>query len=82
MQVPIAQLLSTYISSITEGKYEIRVTTSDLQNAATHAQVSITVYGEKGNSGKLPLGSSGPDSSQWDRGKVYTDTVSPTDNAL
>ena len=65
-----------FLFPFTEGKYDIRVTTSDLQNAATHAQVSLTVYGEKGNSGILALGGAGPDSHHWERGEVFTDMVS------
>lgn len=33
------------------------VTTNELPSAGTEAQVNITVYGHKGNSGPIPLGS-------------------------
>ena len=57
----------------TEGRWKIRLETSDLHNAATHAQVYITVYGKKKDgtvldSGKLKLGSGTKDSMDFFQG--------------
>ncbi|ELT98105.1 hypothetical protein CAPTEDRAFT_225952 [Capitella teleta] len=38
-----------------EGEWKVWVTTNELPSAGTQAHVSITVYGNKGNSGPLPL---------------------------
>ena len=39
-----------------EGKWKVWVTTSDQPSAGTDAQVTLTVYGSRGNSGPIPLG--------------------------
>ncbi|ESO92329.1 hypothetical protein LOTGIDRAFT_121069, partial [Lottia gigantea] len=39
--------------------WRVTVTTGDDSNAATSAQVTITIYGQKGNSGPINLGNSG-----------------------
>ena len=47
------QLIWPYLAG---GKWKVWVTTNELPSAGTQAQVSITVYGYKGNSGPIPLG--------------------------
>ena len=42
--------------NIVEGKWKVWVTTNDHPSASSHAQVTLTVYGHKGNSGPIPLG--------------------------
>ena len=39
----------------TRGKWIVTVTTNDLPSSGTDAQVTLTVYGHKGNSGPIPL---------------------------
>jgi len=41
---------------IAEGRWHVQVKTNALPSAGTQAQVTITVYGHKGNSGALTLG--------------------------
>ena len=50
--------------------------TSDVHNAGTHAQIYLTVYGEKGNSGPQPIGHADPESGDFDKGKESNFTVS------
>ena len=38
------------------GKWKVWVTTNELPSSGTVSQVSVTVYGHKGNSGPIPLG--------------------------
>ncbi|CAG5116252.1 unnamed protein product, partial [Candidula unifasciata] len=52
----------------TRGQWKVWCTTSDLSDAGTSAQVTITVYGHKENSGPIPLGF--PDSKAFQRGQV------------
>ncbi|XP_064626993.1 lipoxygenase homology domain-containing protein 1-like isoform X2 [Lineus longissimus] len=40
----------------TRGKWKIFITTGDAEDAGTTSQVSITIYGDRGNSGPIPLG--------------------------
>ena len=42
-------------SSPIEGDYKVLVTTSDDKDSGTDAKVTLTVFGDKGNSGPLPL---------------------------
>ncbi|XP_013396607.1 lipoxygenase homology domain-containing protein 1 isoform X2 [Lingula anatina] len=42
--------------SKSHGKWKVWVTTNELPTAGTTAQVYITVYGQRGNSGAIPLG--------------------------
>ncbi|XP_012939779.1 lipoxygenase homology domain-containing protein 1 isoform X2 [Aplysia californica] len=51
----------------TRGNWRISCTTNELPTAGTHAQVFITVYGHKGNSGPVPLGF--PDNSCFNPGQ-------------
>lgn len=46
------------------------MTTNELPSAGTHAQVSITVYGQKGNSGPLPLTYGEEDAQAFQAGSV------------
>ena len=39
-----------------EGRWKVTVRTNTLPSAGTQAQVTITVYGHKGNSGAITLG--------------------------
>ena len=67
---------------LTEGQWKVKVKTSDIHNAGTHAQVYITVFGNKNNavmdSGKKELGQKGgPDfeqgkESEFDVSKDFT----------
>ena len=41
---------------LAEGKWKVWVTTNEMPAAGTHAQVTLTAYGSKGNSGPIPLG--------------------------
>ncbi len=54
--------------------------TSDLHNAGTHAQIYLTVYGEKGNSGLQPLGTADAESDQTERGRRAEFDVSVKDD--
>ena len=38
------------------GRWQVFVTTNELPAAGTDAQVTLTVYGHRGNSGPIPLG--------------------------
>jgi hypothetical protein len=49
--------------------YEVRVATSDLRGAGTDADVSITLFGDRGDSGPLALASSAND---FERGRTDT----------
>ena len=51
----VYQCLKSRTAIILEGKWKVWVTTNELPSAGTRAQVSITVYGHKGNSGLLTL---------------------------
>lgn len=44
------------VSCNLEGKFNVTVITGDSKFAGTSAQVGITVYGHKGDSGLIPLG--------------------------
>ena len=46
-------------SLFTDGEWRVFVTTSNKANSDTGSQVFLTVFGDKGNSGPLPLGSPG-----------------------
>ena len=48
------------------GEWKVIVTTGNKDNSSTDAQVSLTVFGERGNSGPLPLGV--PDSGLFEIG--------------
>lgn len=63
-------------SLLTEGNWKVRVKTSDLHNAGTHAQVYLTVYGSKGTSKPQPLGTGDPNTDEFDQGKESEFTVS------
>ena len=45
------------ISTFSEGNWKVWVVTNGHTSASTQAQVTITVYGHKGNSGPISLGS-------------------------
>jgi hypothetical protein len=49
--------------------YEVRVATSDVRGAGTDADISITLYGDRGDSGPLALASSAND---FERGRTDT----------
>lgn len=52
----------------TGGNWKISVATNELPTAGTKAQVFVTVYGHKGNSGPVPLGF--PDGSSFNPGQL------------
>ncbi|KAK3777632.1 hypothetical protein RRG08_021747 [Elysia crispata] len=52
----------------TKGNWKVWCTTNELPTAGTNAQVTITVYGHKGNTGPVPLGF--PDKSGFKPGQV------------
>ena len=54
------------------GKWKVLVKTSDNPDAGTHAQVILTVYGSKGNSGPQPLGKADPRGKQFEPGVEST----------
>lgn len=58
------------------GQWKVQVKTSDLQGAGTHAQVMLTVYGDKGCSGPKPLGDANKKSDDFERDKLSDFTVS------
>ncbi len=58
------------------GEWEVKVKTSDLHNAGTHAQIYVTVYGTQGMSDKLEVGQSGPKCEDFEQGKESTFDVS------
>lgn len=58
------------------GKWKVTVKTSPKQDGGTHAQVTLTVYGSKGNSGPQPLGKADPNSKQFEPGAQSDFTVS------
>ena len=41
---------------VSEGQWKVWVTTNELATAGTTAQVTLTVYGHKGQTNPLPLG--------------------------
>ena len=49
-------LYQSHVILSSEGRWKVWVTTDDLPSAGTTAQVTLTVYGEQGNSGPIPLG--------------------------
>lgn len=53
---------------VTEGDWQVLVVTSDLDHASTNHQVYLTVFGEAGDSGALPLGE--PDKGLFEQGKT------------
>ncbi|KAL4236123.1 retinal rod cell development [Mactra antiquata] len=58
----------------TKGKWRVTTRTNALPSAGTQAQVTITVYGTKGNSGPLTLGHG--DGSNFQAGQVDDFTIS------
>lgn len=56
--------------------YKISVTISDVQNAATDSDLEIEIFGQKGTSGRLKLGTSETNSRKHDRGQTDHFTVS------
>lgn len=50
------------------GIWKVWVTTNELPTAGTQAQVTITVYGHKGNSGLITLGH--PDGQNFTAGQI------------
>jgi len=56
-----------------EGMWSVIVKTSDLENAGTLAKVSLSMYGEKSNSGQIELKCDDPQ--PFERGKESTFTV-------
>ncbi len=56
------------------------VSTSDMKNAGTDANVMLTIYGSKGTSDQLPL--SGRGRNPFERGSVDTFTVFVDDIGL
>jgi len=58
---------------LTEGKWKVSVTTNELPSAGTQAQVILTVYGHRGCTKPLPLGS--PDGKIFQAGNVDEFTV-------
>ena len=58
-----------YLLLFAAGEWQVYVRTSDIEGAATCAQVYLTVYGSKGTSRILPLGDGSPDSDSFWRGK-------------
>ena len=61
---------------ITVGQWEVKVKTTDIQDAGTHAQVIMRAFGTKGCSDPLPLGKGGPKAADFDQGKESTFSVS------
>jgi len=55
------------------GKWKVWVTTNELPSAGTQAQVTLTVYGHRGCTKPLPLGS--PDGRIFQAGNVDQFTV-------
>ena len=60
--------------NLTEGEWSVLVVTSDVANAGTRAQVSVVVYGDKGQSDVIALTSG--DSAAFEQGKQSSFTVS------
>jgi len=56
-----------------EGKWKVWVTTNELPSAGTQAQVTLTVYGHRGCTKPIPLGSS--DGQTFQAGNVDEFTV-------
>jgi len=56
-----------------EGKWKVWVTTNELPSAGTQAQVTLTVYGHRGCTKAIPLGS--PDGETFQAGNVDEFTV-------
>jgi len=56
-----------------EGKWKVWVTTNELPSAGTQAQVTLTVYGHRGCSKPIALGS--PDGQVFQAGNVDEFTV-------
>ncbi|GFR86808.1 lipoxygenase-like protein domain-containing protein 1 [Elysia marginata] len=52
----------------TKGNWKVWCTTNELPTAGTNAQVTVTVYGHKGNTGPVPLGF--PDKTGFKPGQV------------
>ena len=52
--------MKTFPSLFSGGQWKVRVRTSDLPNAGTHAQVYLTVQGVKDMSHPIPLGDGSP----------------------
>ena len=48
------------------GEWKVKVITGNKDNSSTDARVTLTVFGERGDSGPLPLGE--PDSGLFDTG--------------
>ena len=44
------------MNSMLGGRWQVWVTTNDHPTGGTQAQVNLTVYGHRGNSGPIPLG--------------------------
>ena len=59
------------------GRWQVWVTTNELPAAGTEAQVTLTVYGHKGNSGPIPLGYI--DGQTFQAGNIDEFEVSETD---
>lgn len=53
---PPAFVIALAVSCNSEGKFKVTVITGDGELAGTSAQVGITVYGHRGDSGFIPLG--------------------------
>jgi len=58
---------------VAEGRWRVLVTTNALPSAGTQAQVTMTVYGRRGSTKALPLGS--PDGQIFQAGNVDQFTV-------
>ena len=55
--------------------YIVRVYTSDIRSAGTDANVFITLYGSKGDSGRVPLEDSATHTNKFERGEMDEFTI-------
>lgn len=64
------------VTCISEGRWQVWIKTNDLPAAGTYAQVSLTVYGDQGNSGPIILGDDEEEDDYFTPGKTDEFTVS------
>ena len=63
----LCQYLDTFVSVV---KYIVQVYTGDVKKAGTDANVSITIYGERGDTGSRKLIKSNTNLNKWEGGQV------------
>ena len=72
------QIILKFYNFVSEGNVKVYVTTSGAPNSGTNDRVTLTVYGDAGNSGPLSLGE--PDKGHFQTGQ--TDEFQVSENGL